>query len=143
MSYKKKMNFLFVVVLVIGKSLQAQPVSLQWQQVAAGVWKVSIGEPQSIDLLKAGGARPRTEALQKLGDRSFPLPVAQCYAEKQAGKIYLRFPLQKEEQLFGLGLNFKNVQQRGHIFTLHVDHYGGTDNGRTHAPVPFYVSDKG
>jgi alpha-D-xyloside xylohydrolase len=26
---------------------------------------------------------------------------------------------------------------------LHVDHYGGKDNGRTHAPVPFYVSAKG
>ena len=26
---------------------------------------------------------------------------------------------------------------------LHVDHYGGKDNGRTHAPVPFYVSSNG
>ena len=26
---------------------------------------------------------------------------------------------------------------------LHVDHYGGRDDGRTHAPVPFYVSSKG
>ena len=26
---------------------------------------------------------------------------------------------------------------------LHVDHYGGEDNGRTHAPVPFYVSSRG
>jgi alpha-D-xyloside xylohydrolase len=137
------MIFLFGLVLIIGTSLRAQPVNLHWQQVAAGVWKVSIGELQSIDLLKAGGAQPRTEALQKLGERSFPAPLEQCYAERQAGKIYLRFPLQKEEQLFGLGLNFKNVQQRGRIFRLHVDHYGGSDNGRTHAPVPFYVSDKG
>ena len=26
---------------------------------------------------------------------------------------------------------------------LHVDHYGGKDNGRTHAPVPFYISSLG
>ena len=26
---------------------------------------------------------------------------------------------------------------------LHVDHYGGTDDGRTHAPVPFFVSSRG
>ncbi len=58
-------------------------------------------------------------------------------------KIYLRFPLNKEEQLFGLGLNFQTVNQRGRILNLHVDHYGGKDNGRTHAPVPFYVSSKG
>jgi alpha-glucosidase (family GH31 glycosyl hydrolase) len=42
-----------------------------------------------------------------------------------------------------LGLNFKTVEQRGRIMRLHVDHYGGRDNGRTHAPVPFYVSSKG
>src|ERR1700737_3716390 len=29
------------------------------------------------------------------------------------------------------------------VLGLHMDHYGGEDNGRTHAPVPFYVSDKG
>ena len=51
--------------------------------------------------------------------------------------------MQPEEQLFGLGLNFKGVQQRKRIFNLHVDHYGGSDNGRTHAPVPFYVSSAG
>lgn len=26
---------------------------------------------------------------------------------------------------------------------MHVDHYGGKDNGRTHAPVPFYISSLG
>ena len=59
------------------------------------------------------------------------------------GKTYLRFPLEKEEQLYGFGLNFQTVHQRGKILQLHVDHYGGKDNGRTHAPVPFYVSSKG
>ncbi|MEZ4902121.1 MAG: hypothetical protein R2822_10370 [Spirosomataceae bacterium] len=51
--------------------------------------------------------------------------------------------MEKEEQIFGLGLNFQTVNQRGRILNLHVDHYGGKDNGRTHAPVPFYVSSKG
>jgi alpha-D-xyloside xylohydrolase len=26
---------------------------------------------------------------------------------------------------------------------LHVDHYSGKDNGRTHAPTPFYISSNG
>ena len=59
------------------------------------------------------------------------------------GETYLRFPLLKGEEIFGFGLNFKTVFQRGNILQLHVDHYGGSDNGRTHAPVPFYVSDQG
>jgi alpha-D-xyloside xylohydrolase len=45
--------------------------------------------------------------------------------------------------LYGFGLNFQTVHQRGKILNLHVDHYGGKDNGRTHAPVPFYVSSEG
>ena len=47
------------------------------------------------------------------------------------------------EQLYGFGLNFQTVHQRGKILNLHVDHYGGRDNGRTHAPVPFYISSSG
>ena len=59
------------------------------------------------------------------------------------GKTYLRFPLEEGEKIFGLGLNFQTVEQRGRILRLHVDHYGGNDNGRTHAPVPFFVSSRG
>lgn len=59
------------------------------------------------------------------------------------GRTYIHFPLDKDEKIFGLGLNFKTVEQRGRIMRLHVDHYGGNDNGRTHAPVPFFVSSKG
>ena len=59
------------------------------------------------------------------------------------GKTSLRIPLEKGEQLYGFGLNFQTVHQRGKILNLHVDHYGGKDNGRTHAPVPFYVSSQG
>jgi alpha-D-xyloside xylohydrolase len=107
------------------------------------VWKAKIGQPQQFDLLGAAGIHPQTQALQSLGEADFPLPKADCFAQLQQGKIYLRFPLEKEEQLFGLGLNFQTVNQRGRILNLHMDHYGGTDNGRTHAPVPFYVSSKG
>lgn len=59
------------------------------------------------------------------------------------GKTYITIPLQRQEQLYGFGLNFKTVHQRGRILNLHVDHYGGKDDGRTHAPVPFYVSSCG
>lgn len=124
-------------------ALQAQPVKIEWQQAAPGVWKAKIGAPQPMDLLRAAGGSPRMEALRALGDRRFPLPETECYAEKQDGKIYLRLPLDQGERIFGLGLNFKTVNQRGRVLHLHMDHYGGQDNGRTHAPVPFYVSDKG
>ena len=138
-------SYLLLLVLLCFEInfIQAQPVPLTWEPVAAGVWKVIVGEKQKIDLLTAANSHPKTEALKKLGERDFPKMLSGIYAEKQNGKIYLRIPLQEDEQVFGLGLHFKSTAIRGQVLNLHTDHYGGEDNGRTHAPTPFYVSDKG
>lgn len=114
-----------------------------WTPVAPGVWRSVIGSPENFDLIKASGTKPFTEGLTKMGDAIFPLNEEDIAGEVADGKTFLRFPLERGEQIFGFGLNFKTVHQRGRILQLHVDHYGGTDNGRTHAPVPFYVSDRG
>ena len=116
---------------------------LQWMEIAPGVWKGVAGKPEDYDLLKASGASPNKEALAKLGAAAFPISQNEIAGTINDGKTLLRFPLGKEEQLYGFGLNFQTVHQRGKILQLHMDHYGGKDNGRTHAPVPFYVSSKG
>ena len=130
-----------LVVLVSVSSLYAQ--SPQWQQVAPGIWKAVIGIPEEYDLLKAAGSKPALAGLEKLPRKGFPLPGEKVTYQLHQGKVALRLPLEKDEQIFGFGLNFQTIFQRGRVIELHVDHYGGKDNGRTHAPVPFYVSDKG
>jgi len=134
-------NYLFILLLLCSTVGISQ--NLNWTEVAPGVWKTTAGIPDQFDLLKAADAKPNLAALNKLGSAHFPLPKAEIAADISSGKTLLRFPLVKEEQLYGFGLNFKTVRQRGKILQLHVDHYGGTDNGRTHAPVPFYVSSLG
>jgi alpha-D-xyloside xylohydrolase len=114
-----------------------------WNEIAPGVWKGIVGKPEAYDLLKAAGSRPDTSALARIKKSGFPFLPDQVVGLISDGKTSLRFPLDKQEQLFGFGLNFQTIHQRGKILQLHVDHYGGTDNGRTHAPVPFYVSSKG
>lgn len=114
----------------------------KWSLVAPGVWKAIIGKPEAYNLLNASGASPST-SLAKSSAADFPLKQADIASSVVNGKTTLRFPLSKEEQLFGFGLNFQTVHQRGRILHLHVDHYGGKDDGRTHAPTPFYVSSKG
>lgn len=131
---------LYIGLLLLTFSLQAQ---IKWEQVQPGVWKGIIGEPEAYSLLQVTGAKPCTAALQKMGNPLLPVWMEEANAEVYAGKTSLRFPLQKGEQLYGFGLNFQTVRQRGKILTLHVDHYDGKDNGRTHAPVPFYLSDLG
>lgn len=114
-----------------------------WTEVAPGVWKTVTGTPDKLDLYNTAGIKPAIDALSKMTPVKFPFTESDIVTSVNNGETYLRFPLVKDEQIFGFGLNFKTVLQRGKILQLHVDHYGGIDNGRTHAPVPFYVSDRG
>ena len=135
---KSKLSAISLVLFYFSlTSIFAQPV--QWQEVHPGVWKGIVGKPDTYDLLKAADVKP-SPTLQTLPKADFPLNNADISVEVKNGKTYLRFPLQRNEQLYGFGLNFQTVHQRGRIMQLHADHYGKSDNGRTHAPVPFYLS---
>ena len=137
----RKMYFLSIILCaVLNASAQSIP---EWKMIHPGIWKAVIGKPDAMTLLSIADVTPNIEAMAKLPRGSFPLPQGEISMSVVDHKTYLRFPLEKGEQLYGLGLNFKNVNQRGKIFNLHVDHYNGEDNGRTHAPVPFYVSSNG
>lgn len=116
---------------------------IAWQQVEPGVWKGVVGTPESYSLLDVSGATPLKEGFTRLPEVGLPALANEIVGAVQDGKTSLRIPLQRKEQLYGFGLNFQTVHQRGKILNLHVDHYGGKDNGRTHAPVPFYISNRG
>ncbi|MDE6171473.1 TIM-barrel domain-containing protein [uncultured Bacteroides sp.] len=116
---------------------------IAWQQVELGVWKGVVGSPEEYSLLGVAGVAPQKEGFSRLPEVELPGLANEIVGTIQDGKTSLRIPLQKKEQLYGFGLNFQTVHQRGKILNLHVDHYGGRDNGRTHAPVPFYISSRG
>lgn len=139
-THTKKL-FCFLLLVITMFSANAQLIS--WTQVEPGIWKGIVGRPEQYDLLKASGAQPNHEALSKISEADFPFSGSTVTGKIADGKTYLLFPLDKTEQLYGFGLNFQTIHQRGKILQLHVDHYGGKDNGRTHAPTPFYVSSKG
>lgn len=125
-------------------SFSANPQKLPiWKPIATGVWKVTIGTPEKDNLLNKLTIVPKLNAINQMSKAALPVQQEDIRFELIDGKTYIRFPLDKSEKIFGLGLNFKTVEQRGHVIRLHVDHYGGNDNGRTHAPVPFFVSSKG
>lgn len=145
MLYKMNMKLKKILALffVLGLSQITIAQSISWTEVAAGVWKGIVGKPEAYDLLKAAGAKPNKAALSEMGPAEFPLSKQDISGKISDGKTYLSFPLNKTEQLFGFGLNFQTVYQRGKILQLHVDNFAGKDNGRTHAPTPFYVSSNG
>jgi len=144
-------GFIFIVslLLTINTSWAAnnKEVSINqkcvWNQIAQGVWKVSIGVPEKVDLLNNLSISPKLDIINSMNKSSLPIEKEDINFEFVDGKTYIRFPLDKNEIIYGLGLNFKTVEQQGRVLNLHVDNYGKIDNGRTHAPVPFFVSSKG
>jgi len=135
-----KKIFLSTSLFLVALFLSAQ---INWQQIEPGVWKGIVGTPEAYSLLSVADVSPQSGALGKMPAADFPVLGNEVVAAISDGKTSLRIPLVKGEQLYGFGLNFQTVHQRGKILNLHVDHYGGKDNGRTHAPVPFYVSSQG
>jgi len=137
----KKAVFLAILFGCLTASLPASEP--QWSEVAPGVWRSIVGQPEAYDLLKAAGVSSAREGLARVEPTRFPLAAGSIAGDVKDGETHLRFPLQRNEQIYGFGLNFKTIHQRGRILQLHVDHYGGKDDGRTHAPIPFYVSSRG
>jgi alpha-glucosidase (family GH31 glycosyl hydrolase) len=114
-----------------------------WDPVANGVWRAMIGSTSALDLLSYSGVAPRLESLAALPEQPFPLLSGDITVAPARDKLVLTLPLDRAEKLYGLGLNFTSIEVQQTVRHLHVDHFGGKDNGRTHAPVPFYVSGKG
>jgi alpha-D-xyloside xylohydrolase len=140
---KLRLVIVFTLVLALPKQFLNAQSTLTWNLIAPGVWKARVGQPDKLDFYSVAGVQPKSDALRAIVPIDFPIPQNEIKASVVDGKVYLHFPLDSTEQIFGLGLNFKTVQQRGRVLRLHMDHYGGQDNGRTHAPVPFYASSKG
>ncbi|QZE15106.1 DUF5110 domain-containing protein [Halosquirtibacter laminarini] len=135
---------LLILFLAMGCTNADQSnLSKKWKKVYPGVWKNDSRKSPTYDLLSSSGSSPKTEILKTFKNSAFPLSKNEIEISQKNGKTYLSFPLERKEQIYGLGLNFKTVKRRGQIFRLHVDHYNGVDNGRNHAPVPFFVSSKG
>jgi len=107
-------------------------MELRWFEIRDGVHGCEVGGDFFTLLPKSTGTA---------GAGKLPLDGVSC--REVDGGLLLSLPLGPDERLHGLGSNFKVLNLRNKIFELKVDHYGGKDNGHTHAPVPFYVSSKG
>lgn len=140
---KQNRKFILALGLCLMLLLPSLRAQIRWTAVEPGVWKGVVGTPESYSLLDVAGCKPLEEGFTRLPEVSLPPLADQITVTLQDGKTYISVPLQRKEQLYGFGLNFKTVHQRGRIMNLHVDHYDGRDDGRTHAPVPFYVSSLG
>ncbi len=114
--------------------------SLNWEKIAPGIWKATLGTKELAPLDFAGA--PRINEISELGDVAFPFDALDTRGQISSDRVSVRLPLKEEEKIYGLGLEFQGINRREEVYELKVDHYGGV-MGYTHAPVPFYISSAG
>ncbi len=147
----KFLKWLFIVLSVIWVNVCAYALEntsikgmnvLDWQEIAPGVWSAQIGSIESLTFREMAGGEPKVDAMKAMGKVTFPFEQRLARGQVVGQRTSVRLPLGINEQVYGLGMQFKNMNRRGQVYHLRTDHYGG-NLGRTHAPSPFYVTSDG
>lgn len=114
------------------------------EKVAPGIWILRLGTPdKEISYTSLADRAPRMAELSAYPDKPFPFAPGDIRFTMGAdNNIGLRIPAPPSEDLYGFGLQLDGLKKRNRVLDLRVDHWGG-GNGPTHAPVPFYISNRG
>lgn len=115
-----------------------------WDQVASGVWRAEFGDMDGeIRYSDLAAAPPKLDALGALPDVAFPFETDSIgYLAETGHQVMVRIPTDPDETLYGFGLQLDGIKHSRKVMSLNVDHWS-KGGGRTHAPVPFYISSKG
>jgi hypothetical protein len=112
--------------------------------VLPGIWRARLGTPERLTPVGTRHYLPAVDGLAKLPSlTTSPLPVKRIAGRETLRGYRVRLPLAPGEMIYGLGLQFQSLLQRGRKKTLRVNADPTGDTGDSHAPVPFYVSSHG
>lgn len=135
---KKRILSLFTLLL---------PLSFAYSQtvteVYPGVFKVTVGKPDAFTPERFREELPQVNALKKLPDGKLPFNLADIKVNFNARGTIIELPLSGDEQLYGFGLQMGSFRQNRLRKVPVVNDYPSNDLGYSHAPVPYYVSNKG
>ena len=70
---KKIIILFFCTLLLRGLTQNITAQSIAWTEVAPGIWKSVVGNPDKLNLLNAADIKPFMTGLEKMGTQSFPL----------------------------------------------------------------------
>ena len=70
-------------------------------------------------------------------------PVEQLRFRQTKRGFLIEFPIEDDTQIYGFGLQLKQFNHRGRKLNLVVNADPVSSNGHSHAPVPFFVTNKG
>lgn len=102
----------------------------------SNVSKLRLGTPEKITPICFNkGTVPANGTLPEIANKiEFKKTVRGCT---------IKIPMELDQEVFGFGLQLKAMRQRGTKKRLRVNADPLSDSGDSHAPVPFYVTNKG
>ena len=107
-----------------------------------GVWRATLGAPERYTPVSSRLVEPSSEAFEKL-PRVEAAPLSSIAGRRIPRGFVVELPLRPNEQVFGFGLQFLSLAQRGKKKVARVNADPKMDTGDSHAPVPFYVTTEG
>jgi alpha-D-xyloside xylohydrolase len=114
------------------------------QMIYPGIWKLTLGEPETATPVNLRYQPPALAGLQALATSGeTPFDAAAVTGRKTARGYVAELPLEEDEQIYGFGLQLLSFNQRDLKKMLRVNSDPKADLGDSHAPVPFYVSTRG
>jgi len=113
-----------------------------WGMVMPGVWKATIGKPEPITPVQSRLVAPDTTGLAAMTQVTQP-PLPRVSGTIAVRGTSVALPLQPNEDMYGFGLQFFSLQHRAKKLVTRVNADPRFDTGDSHAPVPFYVTNKG
>ncbi len=133
---------IFIVICLLLSSVCGYTQSVE--EVLPGVFKITMGAPSDFTPVSLMVDRaPSKDAMRKLPQQEIPFELADIGIEINDRGVIVAIPLGDNEQLYGFGLQMKSFRQNGLRKVPVVNDHPLNNLGFTHAPLPYYVSNKG
>lgn len=114
------------------------------QQIAKGIWKIVLGEPEEFTPEHFRQFPVRTEEIEQIPvSRECGVSEGKIQWKKTKRGITVTLPMETQEDIYGFGLQLQGFNQAGRRRYLKVNSDPAANTGESHAPVPFYISSAG
>lgn len=132
-----------IIILLFTLRITVINVYCQTIQLAAGVKKITSGVPDKFTPYGFCSEKPMAEGLDNLPPGKLPFNINDIKISITDRGVVVEIPLDKEEQLYGFGMQIGSFNQRGLKKRPIVNDHPLNNLGYTHGPTPFYISNKG
>lgn len=114
------------------------------EQIAKGIWKIVLGEPEKYTPEYFREFEMKKKEIEAVPvSKKAALGMEDMQWKKTKRGVTVSWPMKTDEDIYGFGLQFQSFNQAGRRRYIKVNSDPAADTGEGHAPVPFYVSSAG